>query len=217
MVGKDRTCSIGVDVGGTFTDLVLIDDTGMPNVLKVSSTPDRPEIAVIQGVRAIAAQTGVSLSDVTAIMHGTTVGSNTMLQRVGADTGLITTLGFRDILEIGRLRTPNMFDLTWDKPEPLVPRRWRREVQERTDANGAILSPVDAAEVAAVGRELVAQGVTSIAICFINAHKNHANELATYGQQFQWRAVVRCHGARQAGFLCVVRTFSRGRRGISAG
>lgn len=171
-----RSCRIGVDVGGTFTDLVLLDDSGEPKLLKVSSTPERPERAVIDGVRAIAEQADVPLSEISEVLHGTTVGSNTMLQRVGSRTGLITTLGFRDVLEIGRLRTPDMFDLTWDKPEPLVPRRWRREVRERTDANGIILHHVDAEEVTLVAREMVDQGVQAIAICFINAHKNQANE-----------------------------------------
>ncbi|MBT5266720.1 MAG: hydantoinase/oxoprolinase family protein [Rhodospirillaceae bacterium] len=177
MDDNQTNCRIGVDVGGTFTDLVLISGGVSPHFLKISSTPEKPEIAVIEGVRAIVNQVGMSLSDVSEILHGTTVGSNTMLQRVGADTGLITTQGFRDVLEIGRLRTPEMFDLTWDKPAPLIPRRWRQEVAERIDASGQVLQQIDPEEVIAVGEHLVAQGVQSIAICFINAHKNGANEL----------------------------------------
>src|SRR6185295_18785064 len=106
------------------------------------------------------------------VVHGTTVASNTILQKVGARTGLLTTRGFRDVLEIGRIRTPGMFDLSWRKPEPLVPRRWRLEVRERIAADGTILVPLDPAEVIEAGRLLAAAGVASIAICFLNSYVN---------------------------------------------
>src|SRR4029077_7494182 len=121
---------IGVDIGGTFTDLVLLDHAGRVFVGKISSTPAEPERAVIDGIRKILARAAVGPADVVEVLHGTTVGSNTLLQRNGAPTGLLTTRGFRDVLEIGRVRTPEMFDLTWDKPEPLVERRFRHEITE---------------------------------------------------------------------------------------
>src|SRR5262245_31386197 len=121
---------IGVDIGGTFTDLVLICEDGSIFHRKVPSTPAAPEQAVLQGVLEIIEDAGVPPKVVTEIVHGTTVGSNTLLQKVGAPTGLITTRGFRDVLEIGRLRTPGMFDLQWEKPQPLVARRHRLEVTE---------------------------------------------------------------------------------------
>ena len=110
------------------------------------------------------------------VLHGTTVGSNTILQRSGARTGLITTRGFRDVLEIGRIRMPDMFDLTWDKPKPLVPRRHRLEVAERIAADGAIVEPLDEASVDRGRRALVAAGIEAVAICLINSYRNPAHE-----------------------------------------
>jgi N-methylhydantoinase A len=168
---------IGVDIGGTFTDLVLLDAAGTCFSRKVPSTPADPAEAVITGVARILEDAGLRPADVAEVLHGTTVGSNTLLQKVGARTGLITTRGFRDVLEIGRIRTPDMFDLTWDKPLPLVRRQLRREVDERIDARGNVLKAIDQDEVARVGAELVALGVQSIAICFINSYRNPGHEL----------------------------------------
>ncbi len=168
---------IGVDIGGTFTDLVLLDGGGACFARKVPSTPADPAQAVITGVELILADAGLTPADVGEVLHGTTVGSNTLLQKVGARTGLLTTRGFRDVLEIGRIRTPDMFDLTWDKPLPLVRRQLRREIDERIDARGHVLKPIDQDEIARVAGELVALGVESLAICFINSYRNPAHEL----------------------------------------
>jgi len=169
---------IGVDVGGTFTDFLLLHPDGTSAPLKISSTPAAPEQAVITGIESLLHQEGISPADVAEVLHGTTVGSNTLLQKAGASCGLITTEGFRDVLEIGRLRTPTMFDLSWRKPEPLVPRKWRLEVRERMAADGTVLLPLDLDAVIAAGRFLTAQGVTSIAVCFLNAYVNPAHERA---------------------------------------
>ncbi|WP_250519154.1 hydantoinase/oxoprolinase family protein [Caballeronia sp. ATUFL_M1_KS5A] len=169
---------IGVDIGGTFTDLVLLDDKGQVTFTKVSSTPAAPEEAVLTGVERILQQAGLKTDDVTEVLHGTTVGSNTMLQKVGAKCGLITTKGFRDVLEIGRVRTPTMFDLTWDKPTPLVERRYRLEVDERTLASGEVERPTPVAEIIKAGEFFKSEGVESVAICFINSYKNGENEAA---------------------------------------
>jgi N-methylhydantoinase A len=169
---------IGVDIGGTFTDLVLLDDKGYVTFTKVSSTPAAPEEAVLTGVQRILDQAGMKTSDVTEVLHGTTVGSNTMLQKVGAKCGLITTKGFRDVLEIGRVRTPTMFDLSWDKPVPLVERRYRLEIDERMLASGDVLRPTPVDQVIEAGRFFQSEGVESVAICFINSYKNGANEKA---------------------------------------
>ncbi|MBN3787315.1 hydantoinase/oxoprolinase family protein [Burkholderia sp. Ac-20353] len=169
---------IGVDIGGTFTDLVLLDENGQVAYTKVSSTPAAPEEAVLIGVERILKQAGLRTSDVTEVLHGTTVGSNTMLQKVGAKCGLITTKGFRDILEIGRVRTPTMFDLSWDKPIPLVERRYRIEVNERVLASGQVLQPTPIDEVIEAGEFFRREGVESVAICFINSYKNGQNEAA---------------------------------------
>jgi N-methylhydantoinase A len=169
---------IGVDIGGTFTDLVLLDDKGYVTFTKVSSTPAAPEEAVLTGVQRILEQAGMDTSDVTEVLHGTTVGSNTMLQKVGAKCGLITTKGFRDVLEIGRVRTPTMFDLSWDKPVPLVERRYRLEIEERVLASGDVLRPTPVDQVIEAGKFFQSEGVESVAICFINSYKNGANEKA---------------------------------------
>ena len=167
---------IGVDIGGTFTDFVLIDHTGRTAFSKVSSTPAQPEEAVLVGIRQIVERSGLAVGDITEVLHGTTVGSNTLLQKVGAKTGLITTKGFRDVLEIGRVRTPTMFDLGWDKPEPLVTRRYRREVDERIAADGRVLKPLDPAEIVEIGSLFKSEGIESVAICFINSYRNPENE-----------------------------------------
>lgn len=167
---------LSVDIGGTFTDLVLLREDGMNFSCKMSSTPEAPEDAVITGVDEILRLSGVLPGQIAEVLHGTTVGSNTLLQKTGARCGLITTRGFRDILEIGRLRTPTMFDLGWDKPEPLIQRRYRLEADERTAADGNILRPLDLRAIGEAGRFFAAEGIESVAICFINSYRNPANE-----------------------------------------
>jgi N-methylhydantoinase A len=169
---------LGVDIGGTFTDIVLTRPDGSVLISKVSSTPDDPGRAVVAGVEALLRAAAIAPGDVVEVVHGTTVASNTILQKKGARTGLLTTRGFRDVLEIGRIRTPDLFDLTWDKPVPLVERRWRLEVDERMSADGRVVRPLDLASVDAAAERLVAEGVTSLAVCFVNAYVNPAHELA---------------------------------------
>ena len=154
-----RAVRIGVDVGGTFTDFVLLAGDGSTRTLKVPSTQGQPERAVIEGTHTLLGQADIDPASVSEILHGTTVGSNTLLQKAGARCGLITTAGFRDVLEIGRVRTPTMFDLSWRKPEPLVPRRWRLEVGERIAADGSVLEPLDIEAVVEAGRALVGLGI----------------------------------------------------------
>ena len=172
----DRALRIGVDIGGTFTDIVLRLPDGTLRVSKVSSTPDDPGVAVVEGLAELLRGAGVPPADVVEIVHGTTVASNTILQKTGARTGLITTRGFRDVLEIGRVRTPDLYDLTWEKPAPLVPRRLRLEVDERMAADGAVIRPLDGAQVEAAARRLIDEGVEVIALCFINSYANPAHE-----------------------------------------
>jgi N-methylhydantoinase A len=169
---------VGVDIGGTFTDLVLTRPDGRIFQCKISSTPAAPEQAVLEGIQKIIRDAAIAPRDIVEVVHGTTVGSNTLLQKVGAPTGLITTKGFRDVLEIGRLRTPGMFDLQWDKPAPLILRRHRLEVTERIAADGSILVPLDEGELRVVGSELVQAGITSLAICFLNSYRNAIHEEA---------------------------------------
>ena len=145
---EQRTGSrIGVDVGGTFTDVVLSLADGRIYVNKTTTTPDDPGGAVAAGIASVLQDAKLNPKHVVEVVHGTTVASNTILQKVGARTGLLTTRGFRDVLEIGRIRTPGMFDLTWRKPEPLVPRRWRLEAVERMGADAEIVTPLDESSV----------------------------------------------------------------------
>jgi len=168
---------VAVDIGGTFTDIALFTDAGLIHQSKLSSTPDDPSIAVIDGVGQLLAELSVAPSAIAEVLHGTTVGSNTILQRKGARTGLITTSGFRDVLEIGRIRMPDMFDLAWDKPKPLVPRRHRLEVVERMAADGSPVEPLSESSVISAARTLVADDIEAVAIAFINSYRNPAHEL----------------------------------------
>ncbi len=167
---------IAVDIGGTFTDIVLMKPDGALSESKISTTPDEPSRAVVAGIIDLLQEHAVPPAQVAEVLHGTTVGSNTILQRRGAKTGLITTRGFRDVLEIGRIRMPEMFDLTWTKPAPLVPRRYRTEVDERIAADGGIICPLDEASLIAAAEQLQSEGIEAVALCFINSYRNSAHE-----------------------------------------
>jgi N-methylhydantoinase A len=171
-----RAARIGVDVGGTFTDVVLALPDGRIHVNKTTTTPLDPGEGATQGIAAVLTEAGLDPRDVTEIVHGTTVASNTILQKVGARTGLLTTRGFRDVLEIGRIRTPGMFDLGWRKPEPLVPRRWRLEATERIGADGGVVTPLDETSVREAAATFLAEGVIAVAVCFIHSYANDAHE-----------------------------------------
>lgn len=172
----ERAVRVAVDIGGTFTDIVLMADDAVLHEAKISTTPHDPSEAVIAGVDALLNKLAIPPSAVAEVLHGTTVASNTILQKAGAATGLITTRGFRDVLEIGRIRMPEMFDLTWSKPQPLVARRHRLEVRERIAADGTIVEDLNESDVIAAAERLSAAGVQAIAICFINSYRNPAHE-----------------------------------------
>lgn len=173
-----ETGRLGVDIGGTFTDIVLLTDNGQTVFNKTPSTPDHPEQAVLTGVKMALAEACLDPGDIVSVLHGTTVGSNAILQQQGGRCGLVTTKGFRDVLEIGRLRTPGMFDLSWDKPEPLIPRRFRCEVAERIGADGAVITPLDTSQLLKVGAFFHDEGIESVAVCFINSYRNPDHERA---------------------------------------
>src|SRR3989442_15729041 len=149
---------VGVDIGGTFTDIVFLDAEGRIHTKKVSSSVDDYARAIVEGLREVFRETGLGGPDVAEVLHGTTVGSNAILELKGAKTGLITTKGFRDVLEIRRLRMPRLYDLRWEKPAPLVERYLRREVGERIDARGEIRIALDPAEVERVLHGLLEDG-----------------------------------------------------------
>jgi N-methylhydantoinase A len=176
MVTMQAGVRVAVDIGGTFTDIVVMSGDGVLHESKVSTTPGDPSRAVVTGLDALLRELAIPSARVEEVLHGTTVGSNTILQRSGAKTGLITTRGFRDVLEIGRIRMPDMFDLTWDKPKPLVPRRYRFEIVERMAADGSVVEPLNEASVIAAGEQLAAAGIEAVAICLINSYRNAAHE-----------------------------------------
>ncbi len=166
---------IGIDIGGTFTDLVFMGSEGRVVRAKVLSTPDDYSEGIAQGL-ASAAQEGLEIGSVSRILHGTTVATNALLEGKGARVALLTTRGFRDVLEIRRLRMPVLYDIRWRKPEPLVPRRLRFEIDERVDSNGNVERALDEAAARAVIERMLAQEVDAIAICLVNAYANGVHE-----------------------------------------
>jgi len=168
---------IGIDVGGTFTDLFLLDQVSGAVVRhKLPSTPGNPHLAPLEGVRELLRRAGGGGAEVAFVGLGTTVATNALLERKGAVTGLITTEGFRDLLELARQKRPHTFDLNVSKREPLAPRQLREEVPERIAADGSVLKPLDREALRAAIDRLVAAKVESIAICFLHAYTNSAHE-----------------------------------------
>ena len=168
---------LGVDIGGTFTDLVVIDDaTGTARVGKVLTTTKDPAHGVEEGIHALLDEAGVRSDAVRAVVHGTTLATNALIERKGAKTALLTTEGFRDALEIRREGRYDMYDLFIDPPPPLVPRHLRREVPERLLADGSILKTLDEAAARRALAELAREGVEALAICLLHAYVNPAHE-----------------------------------------
>ncbi len=169
--GAGRKCRVATDVGGTFTDAVVM-ERGRLRSVKVSSTPPDFERGIADALTAAS----VRLGETSFFAHGSTVVINALTERRGARTGLITTDGFRDVLEIARGNTPDLFNAAYRKPRPFVPRRLRLEVRERMSHSGQALAPLDEAAVANAARQLHDQGVEAIAICFLHAYANPAHE-----------------------------------------
>ena len=169
---------IGVDVGGTFTDIVALRSDAVLLSKKVLSTPDDYSRGIDQGLRELFAEAEIEPGEVIELAHGTTVATNTIIERKGARVGLVTTKGFRDVLELGRFRSPRLYDLDFRKPTPLVGRHLRLEVDERTSGRGEVVTPVDEASIDTIAQTLLEQDVEAVAICLINSYINPANELA---------------------------------------
>jgi len=168
---------IGVDVGGTFTDFHILDTLSTrTTVFKVSSTPDNPALAIVDGLRELERQGVVALDDIRRLCHGTTVATNALIQRRGGRVALITTQGFRDLLEIGRQIRPHLYDLQTDQPEPLVPRERRLEAPERLLATGRVLRPLDAGAAQEIAAAVAAAGVDACAVCLLFAFLDPAHE-----------------------------------------
>jgi len=172
------TYRVGVDIGGTFTDIVLLGADGTIHTKKISSSVENYAQAIVDGLAEVFRETALDGRVIEEIRHGTTVASNAILEHKGARVGLITSKGFRDILEIRTLRMPRLYDIGWTKPAPLVERYLRKVVDERIDAHGRVERALDPRQAGGVVDELLAQQVEAIAVCLLNSFTNPVHELA---------------------------------------
>jgi len=168
---------VGIEVGGTFTDLVLVDENGGLTVHKVPSTPADPSIAAVSGMQEILAMTGCPATSVTELLHGSTIAANALIQRRGARMALITTLGFRDVLFIQRQDKSSVYDMFYQKPAPLIGRDAAFEIEERMDAQGCVVTPLSDDDIHRLVDE-IANGfrAQSVAVCLLHAYANPAHE-----------------------------------------
>lgn len=169
---------LGVDVGGTFTDMILLEPDGSLAVRKVLSTPPDFSQGVLTALDGLLEDGNLDADDVAAAAHGTTVATNALLTQTGARTGLITTRGFRDVLEFGRIRTPHLYDIGWERTPPLVPRELRVEVSERILATGEEDLSLDETTLSEAVATLRAGGVESVAVCLLHSYRNPVHEEA---------------------------------------
>jgi N-methylhydantoinase A len=174
---EQPTYRLGCDIGGTFTDFVLVNNiTGEFHTNKCLTTPSDPSDAIEQGVRELAETLPGFMDSVEELIHGTTLVINAIIERKGARTGLITTKGFRDILELGREKRYDAYDIFSEYPEPIVPRSDRAEIDERITFDGRVLKDVDEKEVITLLEKFKKDGMESVAVCFINSYENAVNE-----------------------------------------
>jgi 5-oxoprolinase (ATP-hydrolysing) len=168
---------VGIDIGGTFTDFVLVDaTTGQLRLHKCLTTPKDPSAGALEGLEELLRVAGLSLDAIGHLVHGTTLVTNAIIERTGATLGLLTTRGFRDTLEMGIEQRYDIYDLFLRFPEPLVPRARRREIDERLDRDGRVVTPLDVAGVRREIAGLLAQGVDALAVCFLHAYRNPVHE-----------------------------------------
>ena len=168
---------VGVDIGGTFTDFVLVDEArDLVFTGKQLTTASDPGIAICEGVERIAREAGLDLAAIDGVVHGTTLVANTIIERTGARVGFITTRGFRDVLEVGTEMRYDLYDLFLEKAQPLAPRDRRLTVDERIDSAGTVLRPMDEAELREAARALVGMGAEAVAVCFVNSYVNPVHE-----------------------------------------
>ncbi|RUM98268.1 hydantoinase/oxoprolinase family protein [Pseudaminobacter arsenicus] len=170
------SCQIGVDVGGTFTDLVLIDGCGAVRCVKVPSTPGEPALSTLQGIDELIGPAGARQFQSIHHTHSNTLALNTLIERTGANIGMLVTQGFRDLMEIQRLSIPDPMRYSSRRPQAVVPRRLVREVRERLNADGSIETPLDASQLLEAAAEIVAAGAQGIVICFLHSYRSPVHE-----------------------------------------
>ncbi|MEO1018008.1 MAG: hydantoinase/oxoprolinase N-terminal domain-containing protein, partial [Pseudomonadota bacterium] len=175
----DGSIAVGIDIGGTFTDIVCRDAAGHVRQMKIPSDRARPAEAVLAALSRMQAEWAVAPDEISQLVHGTTVATNAVLERKGAKVGIITTKGFRDVLEIGRQGREQIYDTVLKPQTPvfLAPRRQRQEVDERVARDGTILTPLDEGDVRRAADQLVAEGCNAIAIAFLFCFSNPAHEI----------------------------------------
>src|SRR3954463_11816318 len=170
---------IGIDIGGTFTDVALVEeDSGRIGIAKVLTTPQDLGAAVIQGIRKGLAENAIDPADVSLLSHATTVVTNALLEHKGAKCGMVATRGFRDLLELRRSSRPDLYDLFQDGPSILVPRRHRYEITERIDAQGEVVTPLALDEIPALVEAIRAAGLQTVAVSFLFSFLNDTHERA---------------------------------------
>jgi N-methylhydantoinase A len=174
---------IGIDVGGTFTDLVAVDDEGRVTLAKAASTPADQSVGVMDGLARLAEALGrdtvLLLRETERIVHGTTVATNALLERKGARVGLLTTEGHRDVIEMREGLKPDRYNLRMAAPEPLVPRARRLGVRERLRPDGRVATPLDRRSLDAAVRRLADAGVEAVAVCYLHSYRDPRHEVAT--------------------------------------
>ena len=171
---SERGERLAIDIGGTFTDVVFGDDSGSVSTLKVPTTPADITVGILAGVEKV----GATPASLDAFVHGTTIALNALLERKTPEVGLITTAGFRDVLEIMRTNRENMYDLQQEKPIPLVARQWRREITARTDYQGNTVVDVDPDEIRSIALDFVAAGIKTVAVCLLHSYASAEHEEA---------------------------------------
>jgi hypothetical protein len=171
-----RRFRIGVDIGGTFTDLCVAGDEGLVAIGKTLTTREEPASAIETVIRETLEANGIGIDEISDIVHGTTLVTNAIIERKGSPTALLATAGHRDAIEIARERRYEIYDLDIELPQPLVPRHLRFDIPERTMADGTIAEEVDVQFVRALARELVEHGIEAVAIAFLHSFTNPRNE-----------------------------------------
>jgi len=191
---------IGVDVGGTFTDLVAVDDAGKATLTKVPSTPEDPSIGVLDGLRLLAETLGMEraalLCETERVVHGTTVATNALLEHKGARVGLLTTEGHRDVIEMREGLKDDRYNLRLPPPEQLVPRKLRLGVRERLRADGRVETPLEPASLERAVEVLKREQVEAVAVCYLHAYRDPQHELVGVAVVEPDRAAVGMQHAR---------------------
>src|SRR3984893_5100041 len=167
---------VAADVGGTFTDIACMSADGELSTCKIPSTPHDYAQAIIDGIQTLTRQLRAKPEDLTEVLHASTVATNAILEGKGATTALVTTEGFRDVLELRRIRVPRLYEPLYEKPPPLVPRRRRYEIKERLDGKGRVVAALDEDQVRALATVLADTGVQAVAISLLHSYANPAHE-----------------------------------------